>query len=60
MNELDKKIVRAMQEDFPLVREPYKMIAQEIGISEELLMERLQAFQAEGKIRKMGAVLQHR
>ena len=60
MDELDKKIVRAMQEDFPLVREPYKEIAREIGISEELLLERLKAFRQDGRIRKMGAVLQHR
>ena len=60
MDELDKEIVRAMQEDFPLVREPYKEIAREIGISEELLLERLKAFRQDGRIRKMGAVLQHR
>ncbi len=60
MDDLDKKIVRAIQEDFPLVREPYKQLAQEIGISEGLLLERLKAFRADGRIRKMGAVLQHR
>ncbi len=60
MDELDKKIVRAMQGDFPLVLEPYKEVAMQIGISEEELLVRLRRFKQEGKIRKMGAVLQHR
>ena len=60
MDELDKEIVRATQDDFPLVCEPYKEIADNIGIPEEKLLSRLQDFQRTGKIRKMGAVLQHR
>ncbi|MFV0635734.1 Lrp/AsnC family transcriptional regulator [Mitsuokella sp. WILCCON 0060] len=60
MNELDKKIVCALQGDFPLVAEPYKVLAEEVGISEELFLERVKALSAEKKIRKMGAVLRHR
>ena len=57
---IDKKIVKALQGDFPLVAEPYKLLAQEIGISEELFLERVKLLSAEKKIRKMGAVLRHR
>lgn len=60
MDELDKKIIQVMQDDFPLVREPYKEIAGRIGITEETLIERLQLYKKNGQIRKMGAVLQHR
>lgn len=60
MDELDKKIVRVMQEDFPLVQEPYKLLAAQVGIDEQTLLERLKRFKANGQIRKMGAVLQHR
>ncbi len=60
MDELDKKIVRVMQEDFPLVQEPYKTLAAQIGIDEQTLLERLKRFKENGQIRKMGAVLQHR
>ena len=60
MNELDKKIVCALQGDFPLVAEPYKVLADEVGISEELFLERVKALSEEKKIRKMGAVLRHR
>ncbi|VBB06259.1 Hypothetical protein LUCI_1478 [Lucifera butyrica] len=60
MDEMDKKIVIAMQDDFPLCADPYQQIAAKIGIGEEELLRRLKRQFAEGKIRKMGAVLQHR
>ncbi len=60
MNDLDKKIVCALQGDFPLVAEPYKVLADEVGISEKLFLERVKVLSAEKKIRKMGAVLRHR
>lgn len=60
MTELDKKIVRALQGDFPLVAEPYKAMADSIGISEELFLSRVKKLTEQKKIRKMGAVLRHR
>ena len=60
LDELDKKVVRALQGDFPLVAEPYKVLAEQVGISEELFLERVKALSEEKKIRKMGAVLRHR
>ena len=60
MDALDKKIIRAMQDEFPLVAEPYKEISQRLGIEEEELLSRLQGYKAAGQIRKMGAVLRHR
>ena len=60
VSELDKKVIRALQGEFPLVAEPYKEMAEAIGISEELFLERVQALEAQKKIRKMGAVLRHR
>lgn len=59
ISEVDKKIIRALQNDFPIVSEPYKAIAGEIGISEESLMQRLALMKERGVLRKMGAVLRH-
>ena len=59
MDLLDKKIIRAMQDEFPLVKEPYKEFAQKLHISEQELLNRLRTYKQEGKIRKMGAVLRH-
>ena len=60
ITELDKKIVRALQGEFPLVAEPYKELADQIGIPEEVFLARVQAMEEQKKIRKMGAVLRHR
>ncbi len=56
----DQKIIRLLQGDFPLVSEPYKVLADEIGMAEDELLARIMAMRAEKKIRKMGAVLRHR
>ena len=60
LSAIDRKIVRALQGDFPLVAEPYKELAKEAGVSEEEFLSRVKAMAAEKKIRKMGAVLRHR
>lgn len=60
LSELDKKIVRALQGEFPLVAEPYRALAEQVGIDEALFLERVRILTAEKKIRKMGAVLRHR
>ncbi len=60
LDALDKKIICMMQDEFPLVENPYQEIAEKIGISEDELLKRLTSYKETGKIRKMGAVLRHR
>jgi siroheme decarboxylase len=57
---VDQRIIRRLQEDFPLTAAPYQVLAQEIGIEETELLERLKQMKSSGVLRKMGAVLQHR
>ena len=56
----DKEIIKVLQEDFPLCEEPYKILAERVGISETEFLQRVQKLFDEKKIRKMGAVLRHR
>jgi len=60
LDELDKSIIAIMQEEFPIIPEPYREIADKLGISEEELLIRLNKYKQSKKIRKMGAVLRHR
>ncbi len=60
LDELDRKIIAAMQDDLPLVPEPYKAVAAKLGIGEEELLARLAGYRARGEMRRMGAVLRHR
>jgi DNA-binding Lrp family transcriptional regulator len=57
---VDQQIIRRVQGEFPLAPAPYRLMAEEIGISETELLERLRRMKATGVLRKMGAVLQHR
>ena len=57
---LDINIIRKMQEDLPLVPQPYKLIAEELGIEEEELLEKIKEFCNKGIIRRFGATLNHR
>ena len=57
---IDQQIIRRLQGEFPLVPAPYRQLADEIGILETELLERLQRMKTQGILRKMGAVLQRR
>jgi len=57
---MDQQIIRRVQGDFPLTPAPYRLMAEEIGISEAELLEHLRRMKTMGILRKMGAVLQHR
>ncbi|MGM0395833.1 MAG: Lrp/AsnC family transcriptional regulator [Bacillota bacterium] len=59
-NNLDKEIIKRLQEDFPLERQPYKKLAKEIQIPEEKLMEKLHEFMDKGILKRVGAILRHR
>ena len=56
----DEEIIKALQEDFPICEEPYKVLAARAGVSEDEFLKRVQNFVEDKKIRKMGAVLRHR
>ena len=59
MTPLDERIVRATQAGLPLVARPYRQVAERIGISESVLLARLRAMLADGRIRRVGAVPNH-
>lgn len=58
--ELDLIIMRELQQDFPLVPEPYAEIAQRIGCTVDEVLKRLKHLQACGSLKRIGAVLKHR
>ena len=60
LDETDKAIVRTMQNDIPLVARPYAAMADALGLSEEEFLWRLKRLKEEGKLRRIGVVLQHR
>ena len=53
-------IIRALQEDMPVVAEPYAPLAKELGVDLEQLFQLMQEFIARGQMRRVSAVLHHR
>ncbi len=60
LDKSDKNIVRRLQEDIPLEKEPYKTIAEELGITEDDLFKRINNLREKGALRRIGAILYHR
>jgi DNA-binding Lrp family transcriptional regulator len=57
--ELDRRIVLATQSGLPLDTRPYHWLATELGVAPELVMERINAMLADGRIRRIGVVPNH-
>jgi len=60
MDTLDKAILNEIQWTFPLVPEPFAVIAQKFGIKEEELTRRLAALKKTGIIRQLSAIFDTR
>lgn len=60
LSDLDKKIVRELQQDLPLVPRPYKVIAEKLGLTEAEFLKKINFFKEKGYIRRIGAALRHR
>lgn len=54
------EVIRILQEDMPLVGEPYRPLAEQIGLSEDGLFGILRSFQSRGYLRRIAAILHHR
>ncbi|WP_456372041.1 siroheme decarboxylase subunit beta [Thiolapillus sp.] len=59
MDSLDRAIIEATQAGLPLTRQPYATVAEKVGSDETTVMQRMQAMQEQGIIRRIGAVPNH-
>lgn len=60
LTERDKAIVRALQHDLPLVPEPYAVLAQELGMSEEDLIAGIHRLMDMGCLKRISIALRHK
>lgn len=56
---IDRRIVAATQAGLPLVPEPYRVIAEQVGLDEAEVIARLRKLLDDGAIRRIGAVPNH-
>ncbi len=59
MDDLDRQIISATQAGLPLTSQPYQKVAKELGITAELLMQRIQLMQQQKIIRRIGVIPNH-
>jgi siroheme decarboxylase len=59
MDAIDRQIVAATQAGLPLVPEPYRAVADRIGVAEGEIIGRLDRMLAAGAIRRIGAIPNH-
>lgn len=59
VNDIERRILAALQDGLPNSRTPYADLAREIGIATEELLATLEAWKKEGKLRRIGAVVNH-
>jgi siroheme decarboxylase len=60
LSEPDLGAIRALQGDMPVVPEPYEPAAEELGISQERLLEQLESMSERKALRRVAAILFHR
>ncbi|WP_374318105.1 AsnC family transcriptional regulator [Aquabacterium sp.] len=59
LTEFDRQLITATQSGLPLVPRPYAAVAEQLGVTEAAVRERLASMLDEGLIRRIGAVPNH-
>jgi DNA-binding Lrp family transcriptional regulator len=60
MDEIDKKILNLIQEEFPLAERPFAAIGKQAGISEREAVKRVKTLKEKGIIRRIGPILERK
>lgn len=60
LTERERAIVRALQQELPLEPEPYRVLAERLGIGEEELLADIRALQEKGCLKRISIALRHK
>lgn len=60
LDSIDKKLLNKIQNDFPVVPEPYRKIGDSLGIDEAEVIKRLKRMKESGIIRRLGGIFDSR
>jgi DNA-binding Lrp family transcriptional regulator len=59
ISDIERKILAALQGGFPRSQTPYKDVAEHIGIETKQLLAILKDWKREGKLRRVGSIVDH-
>lgn len=54
MNEIDRNIINHMQEGFPICERPFELLAEQLNLEEDELMQRVQSLLDDGTLSRFG------
>ncbi|MGB9619482.1 MAG: AsnC family transcriptional regulator [Armatimonadota bacterium] len=54
MDEIDRQLLNIAQSDFPIAPRPYKLLGEQVGITEQEALERVRKLVQSGIIRRIG------
>jgi DNA-binding Lrp family transcriptional regulator len=57
LDKVDKKILNAIQLDFPLVKKPFEELGKSLGLKEEEVIRRVKRLCNEGAVRRIGPII---
>ncbi|MBI4846569.1 MAG: Lrp/AsnC family transcriptional regulator [Candidatus Omnitrophica bacterium] len=57
MNQKEKKILKKLQSEFPICARPYEKLSRQLGMSQASLCKKIILLKRQGKIRRIGAVI---
>ena len=60
MNEKEKRVIRILNDDFPLCSDPWQEMAKQAGMEQKEFLSIAKNLKEKGIIRRFGAVLRHR
>ncbi len=59
INDIDKQVMRFLQDNIPSTIRPYQDIAEQVGLTEDEIIEKIASYKEKGWIRRYGATLRH-
>ncbi len=57
MNQREKEILRKLQSEFPVCAKPYEELSRQLGMSQASLRKKIILLKRQGRIRRIGAVI---
>ena len=60
ISEIDREYIRQLQKDIEIIKEPFKTIAENLGISSLELFNKIKEYESIGIMRRFAAILRHR
>ncbi len=60
ISQIDKQYIRQLQKDIEIIKEPFKTITENLGISSTELFNKIKEYESLGIMRRFAAILRHR